>query len=134
MCKDINEALLENVIEITWMFDGLMQAGEIKSWDCLIDEFDGSQGLKNEIVDMAKKFEEKYPFETTWVDGELDYISEIGKFAKEGLKELFSRKEYEECEPDMIDGVTTCCGYDFGTDQNKARYCPVCGKALTVIK
>lgn len=30
----------------------------------------------------------------------------------------------------LIDGVTACCGYDFGTDMNKARYCPICGKEL----
>lgn len=30
----------------------------------------------------------------------------------------------------LIDGVTACCGYDFGTDANMARYCPICGKEL----
>lgn len=30
----------------------------------------------------------------------------------------------------LIDGVTVCCGYDFGTDANMARYCPICGKEL----
>lgn len=30
----------------------------------------------------------------------------------------------------LIDGVTTCCGYDFGTDASKAKYCPICGKEL----
>lgn len=37
-------------------------------------------------------------------------------------------------EYDMIDGVTTCCGYDFGTDMAKAKYCPICGKKLIRIK
>ena len=31
---------------------------------------------------------------------------------------------------EMIDGVTLCCGYDFGLDQDKASYCPICGKKL----
>ena len=53
MCKDMTEALLENVIEITWMFDSLEHSGEIKSWDDLIDEFYGSNGIKAEIIAIA---------------------------------------------------------------------------------
>lgn len=30
----------------------------------------------------------------------------------------------------LIDGVTSCCGYDFGTDMDKAKFCPVCGKKI----
>ena len=31
----------------------------------------------------------------------------------------------------MTDGVTECCGYDFGEDSRKARYCPICGRKIT---
>lgn len=133
-CKNMTEALLEDVIEITWMFDGLIEAGEIKTWDEILDQEDGSDGIKNTIKEIAQEFERKYPFETTWKDTDLDYIEEIEKFAKENLIEIFGRQENEEYEPDMIDGVTTCCGYDFGADMNKAKYCPKCGKRLVVIK
>ena len=132
-CKNITEALLEDAIEITWMFDGLIESGEIKSWNDMIDEF-GSSGFKNEIKEIAMKFEKKYPFETAWEDTKLDYIEEIEKFAKEKLIEIFGWKENEEYESDMIDGVTTCCGYDFGTDVKRGKYCPICGKRLVVIK
>ena len=30
----------------------------------------------------------------------------------------------------IVDGVTTCCGYDFGVDFPKAKYCPICGRKL----
>ena len=30
----------------------------------------------------------------------------------------------------IVDGVTTCCGYDFGVDFPEAKYCPICGKKL----
>lgn len=34
----------------------------------------------------------------------------------------------------MIDGVTSCCGYDFGEDafskKIKIGYCPICGKKI----
>lgn len=133
-CKNMTEALLEDVIEITWMFDGLVDSGKIKSWDEILDQEDGSAGIKNTIKEIAQEFEKKFPFETTWEDTELDYIEEIEKFAKEKLVEIFGRQEKEEYEPDMIDGVTTCCGFDFGTDMKKAKYCPICGKRLVIIK
>lgn len=134
VCKKImTEALLEDVIEITWVFDELIHTGLIRSWDDMIDEF-SSSGFKNYIKEIAREFENKYPFETTWEDTELDYIEEIEKFAKEKLVKIFGRQENEEYEPDMIDGITTCCGFDFGTDVKKAKYCPICGKRLVVIK
>lgn len=34
----------------------------------------------------------------------------------------------------LCDGVTTCCGYDFGIDASKAKYCPICGSKLVKIK
>lgn len=132
-CKNITEALLEDVIEITWVFDELIHTGLIRSWDDMIDEF-GSSGFKNEIKEIAREFEKKYPFETVWEDTDLDYIEEIEKFAREKLEEIFRRQENEEYEPDMIDGVTTCCGYDFGTDVKRGKYCPICGKRLVVVK
>ena len=132
-CKNITEALLEDVIEITWVFDELIHTGLIRSWDDMIDEF-GSSGFKNEIKEIAREFEKKYPFETAWEDTDLDYIEEIEKFAREKLEEIFRRQENEEYEPDMIDGVTTCCGYDFGTDAKIGKYCPICGKRLVVVK
>ena len=132
-CKNLTEALLEDVIEITWVFDELIHTGLIRSWDDMIDEF-GSSGFKNEIKEIARKFEKKYPFETAWEDTDLDYIEEIEKFAREKLEEIFRRQENEEYEPDMIDGVTTCCGYDFGTDAKRGKYCPICGKRLVVVK
>lgn len=38
--------------------------------------------------------------------------------------------EFLNCESKskLIDGVTSCCGYDFGVDIEKANYCPICGK------
>ena len=93
MCKNMTEALLENVIEITWMFDSLEHSEEIKSWDDLIDEFYGSNGIKAEIIAIAKEFEEKYPFDTTWENGDLDYLEEIEKFARKRLIEIFGKKK-----------------------------------------
>lgn len=125
-CNNMTEALLEDVIEITWMFDSLMKSGKIRAWKDMIDEF-GSDGFKNEIKEIASEFEKKYPYETTWDNPDFDYIEEIEKFAEKKLIEIFGKKE---SELDLVDGVITCCGFDFGTDTKKAKYCPICGKPL----
>ena len=41
----------------------------------------------------------------------------------------------ESGEPEttkIVDGVTECCGYDFGTDQfdEGIKYCPMCGRKI----
>ena len=34
----------------------------------------------------------------------------------------------------MVDGITTCCGYDFGVDgfNKNIKYCPICGKKIVI--
>lgn len=32
----------------------------------------------------------------------------------------------------LIDGITECCGYDFGLDIKNANFCPVCGKKIVM--
>lgn len=118
------DALIENAIEVTWMLERLIEFDEIKSWYDLINEFSGTDRIKQHIKAIAKEFEEKYPFDTIWDNS--DYHEEIKKFSKERLVELFGNQN----EPDMIDGITTCCGYDFGLDKDIAKYCPKCGKKL----
>lgn len=92
MCRDIIEALLEDVIEITWMLDHLINLGTLSNWDDIIDDF-GSSGIKSEIIRIARDFEKKFPFETSWEDTGLDYIIEIEKFAKEKLIEVFGKED-----------------------------------------
>lgn len=94
-CKNMTEALMENIVEITWMFDALMKSGEIKPWDMLIDECCGSNGIKEQFYEIARDFEKKYPFDTTWEDTGLDYIEEIEKFAKEKFIEKFGSNELQ---------------------------------------
>ena len=73
---------------------------------------------------------------------------EVEASSKEEAKEIVKndifegrRPEPENCmdswceveelkESYLIDGVTRCCGYDFGTDMDKAKFCPICGKKL----
>lgn len=89
-CKNITDALIEDVIEITWTFDALIQSGSIKSWDDIMEQECGSDGIKNTIKDIALRFEEEYPFDTAWKDGKKDYIDIIYEFAKDKLIEKYA--------------------------------------------
>ena len=96
MCDYLTKALMENTIEITWMFDSLIRSGEIKPWDMLTEEYYGSDGIKEEFYEIAREFEKKYPYDTAWGDGNLDYLEEIEKFAREKLIEKFGSPELQE--------------------------------------
>lgn len=41
-------------------------------------------------------------------------------------------ESFQEPHSWLLDGVTMCCGYDFGTDKSieSVKYCPICGRAL----
>ena len=90
VCKNITDALIEDVIEITWMFDELIENGSIKSWDDIVDQECGSDGIKNTIKDIALKFEEKYPFDASREDYN-DYIDTICMFAESKLIEKYKK-------------------------------------------
>ena len=91
-CKNITDALIEYVIEITWMFDTLVECGSIKSWDDIVYQECGVDGIKNTIKDIALKFEEKYPFDTWWSDGKRDYINIICAFAEVELIKKYKKE------------------------------------------
>ena len=91
-CKNITDALIEDVIEITWMFDALIENGSIKSWDDIVDQECGSYGIKNTIKDIALKFEEEYPLDTAWEDSNRDYVDTISSFAESKLVEKYKKE------------------------------------------
>lgn len=81
MCSNLNEALMEDIIEITQKYTCMVLNKVITMPE---NHFDAN----NAIIRIAKEFEEKYPYETSW-DGELDYIEEIEKYAEKRLSEEF---------------------------------------------
>lgn len=80
---------LENVIEITQVYDALMRANKLD------DDVD-SLIYKEYICDWAKEFEELNK-DVEWDGGERDYYVEIEKFAEDKLLEEFGvdGNEYE---------------------------------------
>ena len=85
MCKNREEALLEDIVEITMIFDILSHNEEIKPLHIIGD----SRAVKDKIINIAQEFENKYPFESTWIDSDLIYEEEIFKFAKEKFLEEY---------------------------------------------
>lgn len=124
-----NERITKEVlIETTWIFDELLQKKGISSWNELIATI-GSSGIKENIMSVAENLEREVqsPF---WDGGEeLTVSTKFRKLCEKDLKEVFSVAA-EDQKPNLIDGVTTCCGFDFGFDEEKANFCPVCGKRL----
>lgn len=89
--KNITDALIEDIIEITWMFDTLVESDSIKSWDDIVDQECGSDGIKNTIKDIALKFEEKYPFDTSR-EGYSNYVDIICAFAEVELIKKYKKE------------------------------------------
>ena len=118
----------EVLIETTWIFDELLQNAELSPWDELIAAI-GSSGIKENIISIAENLDREVqsPF---WDGGdELTVSTKFRKLCEEALKDTFSL-DTEKSIPKIIDGVTTCCCFDFGIDEKKANFCPVCGKYL----
>lgn len=70
----------------------------------------------------------------------VDHISSSGEeYTLTELKKVYeilngeANQESGESETTkIVDGVTECCGYDFGTDQfdEGIKYCPMCGRKI----
>lgn len=67
---------------------------------------------------------------TDQAESEEDKMSNaIHIYAKAGAEKIEELAEkLEKNRTTLVDGVTTCCGYDVGWD--KIRYCPMCGKEI----
>ena len=89
MTEHINRTtrLMENVIEITWMFDAMEKDGRIKTWDEIIDGSPaGSDAIKDFIIQIAIEFEENYDGDR---NGRYDYLEKIQEFAERRLREEY---------------------------------------------
>lgn len=85
--------MYENIIEISWMFDDLMKKEKIKSWDILVDELSmGSDAIKELIMQIAEDFEKEYDI-YDWNEVDMDYISEIGKYARKRLLKEYGKEK-----------------------------------------
>lgn len=68
-----------------------------------------------------------------YVYGEADF--KANKAMQEPLEKLYQYENQKNVEnvTKIEDGITVCCGYDFGLDsfgKSKINYCPICGKKI----
>lgn len=68
---------------------------------------------------------------------ETDYIinalEELQQYRAIGTPEEYRAAMEKQEMSKIVDGITECCGYDFGADgfsREIARYCPMCGRKL----
>lgn len=92
-CQNMTDALLEDVIEITMMMNHLIGNDEIMPLSDILEADCGWDGVKATIKEIAKGFEKKYPYDSTWEDTDLDYIEEIEDFSREKLIERYKKEE-----------------------------------------
>ena len=78
----------------------------------------------NELVDhliaLIESHDERFSFEWS-VGGEFATMEIYDKENKIAYK-----VKIEPMTSDIVDGVATCCG----SDMDKAKFCPICGKKL----
>ena len=95
----------------------------------------GNIMTKNQI----EKFAVGYPYYPT------DYVEavlKVSNFDTEIAEEILDDKEKTlaiwQNGTIMIDGITSCCGYDFGEDAFSKKinigYCPICGRKIVIKK
>lgn len=64
----------------------------------------------------------------------FEALSDWRKYRKIGtLEECWAAVERNNEKTRIIDGVTECCGYDFGIDASQiemSKFCPVCGRKI----
>lgn len=113
-----------------------MNAEQYMKWNCEDDEHSNwhepYEYMDKETIAYTEENIRKISKMATLMNDE-----EIESFVTDDYSYLVDSKEaaVDICqdvliETHFIDGVTECCGYDFGTDMDKARFCPVCGKKL----
>lgn len=87
----------------------------------------------------AKKFVQKKELILKLLK-KIDHVSSYGEEYKlEELQKVYAILNGEADQDGdsgettkMVDGITECCGYDFGTDQfdEDVKYCPMCGRKI----
>lgn len=89
---------------------------------------------KQNIITYALTEAENLPKSMgTAFDMAVKALEEVQQYREIGtLDECREAMESRETSK-IVDGITECCGYDFGADgfsTEIARYCPMCGRKL----
>lgn len=69
-----------DIIEVTFVYDTLLQNGKIYPWSKDDDQYGSDQVAYKTVLNIVDKFRERYP-NCEWEDEDIDYIDAIEGFA-----------------------------------------------------
>lgn len=73
-------------------------------------------------------------FEEDALEAAIQALNEVEEYRAIGTpEECRAAVERNNEKTRIIDGITECCGYDFGTDafqMELSKFCPVCGREI----
>lgn len=69
-----------DIVEVTFMYDTLLQEGKIHPWSKDDDQYGSDQAAYKTVLNIVDRFRERYP-NCEWEDEDIDYIDAIEGFA-----------------------------------------------------
>ena len=84
-----------DIIEVTFVYDTLLQSGKIHPWSKADDQYGADQAAYKTVLNIVDRFRERYP-DCNWEDEDVDYIDAIEGFASEFLIKTLGKGEGNE--------------------------------------
>lgn len=69
-----------DIIEVTFVYDTLLQEGKIHPWSKADDKYGADQAAYKTVLNIVDRFRERY-HNCEWEDEDVDYIDAIESFA-----------------------------------------------------
>lgn len=84
-----------DIIEVTFIYDTLLQNGKIYPWSKANDKYGADQAAYKTVLNIVDRFQERYP-NCEWEDEDIDYIDAIEGFATNLLMATLGKGEANE--------------------------------------
>lgn len=84
-----------DIIEVTFVYDTLLQNGKIYPWSKDDDQYGSDQAAYKTVLNIVDRFRERYP-NCEWEDEDIDYIDAIEGFATNLLMATLGKGEANE--------------------------------------
>lgn len=84
-----------DIIEVTFIYDTLLQNGKIYPWSKANDKYGADQAAYKTVLNIVDRFRERYP-NCEWEDEDIDYIDAIEGFATNLLMATLEKGEANE--------------------------------------
>jgi hypothetical protein len=84
-----------DIIEVTFIYDTLLQNGKIYPWSKANDKYGADQAAYKTVLNIVDRFRERY-HNCEWEDEDIDYIDAIEGFATNLLMATLGKGEANE--------------------------------------